>query len=141
MAALIATSDVNAWLDIKKATITLLEGALLDQVTSYVLGSISNRYATGGWTGPTTTPLIVKRILSMFYAGYYYLKIYSTDSEPSDYGEMLLRDAQILLDSVLNGNVLIIGDYLTPVVVVRLDSLIAPELVANEPKFSMNSEW
>ena len=141
MAALIATTDVNAWLDIKKATIASLEGALLDQVTAQVLGSLSIRYSVEGWAGPTTTPLIVKRILSMFYAGNYYLKIYSTDSEPSDYGEMLLRDAQTLLDSVVNGSIVIIGDYLTPVVLVRLDSLIAPELVANDPKFSMNSEW
>lgn len=141
MSPLVEVEDVNAWLDVKKANITTLEDELLEQVESQVLGVMQLRYDTETWVLPTSTPLLVKRIISMLYAGWHYLKIYSTDDSSSDYGEMLLRDAETLLTSISNGAISIPDSVLVPVVSISIGSLISPESILTEPKFSMESEW
>lgn len=138
MTALITKDDVNVWLDSVKTNVATLEDGLADQITSTVLGAISQRYSVEGWLDPTTTPLLVKRIISMFYAGYFYHRTFSNDSEPGVYGDKLLADAQTLLDGVVAGTTVIPTSSSIPVVSVDPNPTFASELLLTDPVFSMD---
>lgn len=141
MADLIDVADIKAWLDATKTEVTAIEGALAGQIASQVLGVVSSRYNTGTWLTAATTPLLIKRVISMFYAGYFYHRTFSNDSEPGAYGDRLLADAQILLDGIANGTITVVSDATVPVVVNSGLPMIAQELIDSEPVFSMSQEF
>lgn len=141
MAILINETDVNAWLEQQKTQVTEIEDALAGQIADTVIGSVSQRYRVGSWLAPESTPLLIKRIISMFYAGYFYHRTFSNDSEPGVYGDRLLADAQVLLDGVVNGTINIPSDVSIPVLTVSDYPLIADELRFTNPVFSMLQEF
>lgn len=141
MAALIALTDVQAWLESTKTQVTAIEDTLAAQISSQVLGVVSSRYSTGTWLSAATTPLLIKRVISMFYAGYFYHRTFSNDSEPGAYGDRLLADAQILLDGIASGTITVVSDATVPVVVSGGLPSIAQELIDSEPVFSMSQEF
>lgn len=140
MAALIAIEDVVVWVDREKteSDIEELDEVLANQLTSAVLGVVSDVYDTEGWTTPETTPVLIRRIISMQYAGYLYHRIFSNDSITGEYGDRLLNDAKILLDGVVDGSLSILSDDSVSAVVNLFKSpAIAKELTSTEPKFGM----
>jgi len=141
MAVLIALADVQAWLEATKTPVSAIEVPLAQQISSQVLGVVSSRYDTKTWLTDVTTPLLVKRVISMFYAGYFYHRTFSNDSEPGVYGDRLLADAQLLLDGIASGTVTIVPDATVPVVVSGGLPSIAQELIDSEPVFSMSQEF
>jgi hypothetical protein len=137
MATLIDLTDVNAWLEQVKTQVVEVEDALAGQLADTVIGAVSQRYSVGSWVDPESTPLLIRRIISMFYAGYFYHRTFSNNSEPGVYGDRLLADAQILLDGVANGTISIPADVSIPVFVVDNLPLIADELRYTDPVFTM----
>lgn len=138
MAALISIDDAKVWLSQTKAPITTIEDELADQLSTTVVGAVSARYSTDTWVDEDTTPLLIRRIISMFYAGYYYHRTFSNDSEPGAYGDRLLADAQTLLNGIVDGTIDIPSDVSIPVVTSMATLTIAPELVDTDPVFSMS---
>lgn len=142
MTAIITVANVNAWLDTKKASISSLDDELAAQLTTRVFGAVSSRYSTENWVSNAYTPQLILEVISMLYAGYHFHKVYSTDTEPGMYGELLLRDANLLLDSIVNGNLSLASSGAIPVVPLTTGTAeIADELVLAEPKFSMDAEF
>lgn len=141
MTVLVDVSDVNVWLSQKKTQVTAIEEALAEQLADTVIGVVSQRYNTGNWISINSTPLLIKRIISMFYAGYYYNRSFSNEADPGTYGDRLLADAQTLLDGIANGTISIPTDVAIPIQVIDNTPSIATELLLSEPMFSMSQEF
>lgn len=110
MAAHIATTDVQAWLETTKLTVPSIEVALETQVSGEVLGRLTETYSgfTSEWVDTSTTPEIVKKVMAMMYAGWFYDRQYAEviSQEPaSSYGLVLRTWATALLTDIISGAV------------------------------------
>lgn len=100
---LIATSEVNAWLEKTKINLTSLDSDLAGSITELVLGEISSVVDPAAWVDTATTPSLIRKIIAMRYAGWYYQRVYSEDEETNSYGLLLLGEAERLTASIVNG--------------------------------------
>lgn len=139
--AVINEDDVRVWLDSQKLSITTLDSNLAEQITAEVLGAVSSAYSVEGWTTVINTPLIVRRVISMMYAGYTFHKKYSPDTDPGTYGELLLANAKTLLDGIVSGNITVISTLAAPTLVASSGASIADELISSEPMFTIGMQW
>jgi hypothetical protein len=100
----IVESDVQAWLEESKLTIGTLDVTLEQQIATEVLGRlVTAAYDVTGWTDPTNTPKLVKKIIAMFYAGWFYDKMYSETADTNQYAQRLKRAAETLLQGIIAG--------------------------------------
>lgn len=136
MAAIIDINDAKAWADSKKINIDVIEDDLASQIAAQVLGVASNKYNTETWTTPLTTPILIRRIISMKYVGTIYHRSFSTDTGPGEYGTLLLRDAEILLNSISDGTL----TFDDPLVVASVVGTVSFEPI-DDPKFTMDQTW
>lgn len=132
--AVIEIGEVNDWLDGQKASVASLDDSWLAQITAEVFGAVQSKYSTEHWTEPGNTPILIHRIISMKYAGWYFHKKYSPDTDPGTYGELLLTDANSLLQGLVNGAL----SLPVPVVPLTGSAEIAAELINSEPVFRMD---
>jgi hypothetical protein len=61
----------------------------------------------------TTTPKLVRKILAMLYTGWFYLRTYSEDEDISNYGQLLISQAEKLISGIVTGT-LVLDDVTTP---------------------------
>jgi len=100
----VTESDVQAWLEESKLEVGTLEAEFEVQIATEVLGRIvTAAYDVTGWTDSTNTPVLVKKIIAMLYAGWYYDKVYSETSETNQYAQRLKRAAETLLLGIIAG--------------------------------------
>jgi hypothetical protein len=100
----IDVSEAQAWLELTKANL----GAALDvnmetSIASQVLSRVATSYDVSGWTTPGTTPTLVRKIVAMKYASWFYQKLYSEDDSTNEYALMLNAQAEVLLEGVVSG--------------------------------------
>ena len=105
--ALITLADVQQWLEGSTFTIT---GELADTVPEYatveakVLGRLTQKYDTSGWTDQDSVPLIVRSCIAMMTAGLHYEKRYAETSEGTNmYAEKLKKEAEDCIELILRG--------------------------------------
>lgn len=103
--AYITVAEVNAWLEATKSNVTSLETELESSIATQVLGRLTNSYDVTTWTDNTNTPKLVRKIIAMLYAGWYYDKIYSETSDTNDYALRLKAEAEKLLDAISAGTI------------------------------------
>jgi hypothetical protein len=111
----IEVEDAQSFLEGTKANLSSLDDVLENELSVYVLGRLSDVYsdpATGTttWIDSTTTPELVKMIIAMEYAGYYYNRQYSeviSDDNGKSYGDMLIMRAETMLAGVISGSILL----------------------------------
>lgn len=108
-----STAEVQAWLESTKAAITSIDGPTESQIAAEVLGRLAQTYGqfTSGWTDSTNTPQIVRQVISMYYAGWFYDKEYSevvTGEATTSYGATLRGWATTLLADIISGSVEIV---------------------------------
>lgn len=101
----IATTDVQAWFELTKMTVSSVDAAREDQISSQVLSQIGNLYPDQvlTWIDTTTTPKLVKSIISMMYAGWMYDTQYSENPDDNTYADRLRAQAQNLIEGIMSG--------------------------------------
>ena len=109
MAMLIDLHEAKAWLSETKIDLNELDDVFVDQLQSEILGRLSSVYQTSSWLTPSTTPTIIRKIISMRYVGWLYLRSFSEESVENAYGMRLLIEADDLLNDATSGQLPIEG--------------------------------
>lgn len=113
MSAHINVSDAQVWAENTKLPITSIDASLEQQVSTEVLGRLTQTYGAyvPGWVDVTTTPEIVKQVIAMYYVGWLYDRSYSevvTNESQVSYGATLRNWASMLLADIIRGAVSIV---------------------------------
>jgi hypothetical protein len=102
----ITVQDAQAFAEKTKLDLgDALDGDLEILVSAQVMGMLSQRYTTTGWTSPELTPRLVRSIVAMQYTARFYMRTYSEDEGVSEYGNKLLNDSQALIAAIIAGAV------------------------------------
>ena len=102
----ITEANVQAWLEESKLEVGTLDEAMELQISSEVLGRIAPfGYDVSVWTDSTSTPVLVKKVIAMLYAGWYYDRMYSETADTNQYAQRLKRAANELLEGIILGSV------------------------------------
>jgi hypothetical protein len=101
----IAVSEAQAWLEKTKTSLgTTLDADMEESIAAQVLARVATSYDTSAWTTPQTTPSLVRKILAMKYAAWYYQKMYSEDDGGmNEYALFLNASADMLTEGVVSG--------------------------------------
>lgn len=103
--AYITHQEANAWADGSKLRLTSLDSELESSVASQVLGRVSQVYDVSSWVADVSvTPTLVKKIIAMGYMAAYYQRVYSEDTDLSNYGIMLQDRVDNLIDGIVAGD-------------------------------------
>lgn len=106
--ARISVGEAKQWLEETKLDITVLDTELERSVSTMVLAKTSGTYDVSGWTSPATTPALIRKIISMLYASWFYNRQYSEESEAESwYARRLAESAYMLMEGVSAGTVLL----------------------------------
>jgi hypothetical protein len=108
----ITASQVQAWFETTKLTITSLDTNLEAEVSTEVLGYLTETYAeyVPAWIDASSTPAVVQKVIAMMYAGWAYDRAYSeviSETPGTSYGLTLRTWATALLTDIIRGAVAI----------------------------------
>jgi hypothetical protein len=108
--ARITLVDAQAWAENTKLPFSVLDTALLNQVEIQVIARLQScgidAALIATWVDVSTTPDLVKSIISMMYVAWFYDRQYSEEqTEGNDYAAMLRNHAQMLLQGVCDGTI------------------------------------
>lgn len=108
--ALVSSADVQAWLEPTKLRLDS-DDDLVEEIhaSAIVMAQLSTRFDTSAWVDSTTTPQLVRTIISMLVAAYRYNSLYSEtiNEERETYGDKLEEKAMLLLQQVVDGQLII----------------------------------
>jgi|SRR6185369_1370134 hypothetical protein len=109
--ARINVAEAQAWLESTKGNLNnALDGNLLGNLEEEVLDELAAVYDTSTWSDPTNTPKLVRTIISKMYAGWFYMRQYSEDTDAKNpYAQSLLDNARMLMDGLLDGSITLPG--------------------------------
>jgi hypothetical protein len=100
----VTKDEVQAWLENTRARLDTLEDELEASIATQVLSRIAHSYDTSGWNTPEATPQLVRTIIAMKYASWYYQRSYSEDSDTAnDYALLLNANAETLIEGIISG--------------------------------------
>lgn len=102
----IEVGEAQAWLETTKANLgSNLDAGLEESIATQVLARVGLRYDTSTWTSPANTPKLVRKIIALKYASWFYHRQYSEDSDTTnDYALLLNAQAETLLAGVLDAS-------------------------------------
>jgi hypothetical protein len=115
----IVVADAQTWLEGTKARLTSLDPNLESQISIMILGRMVDTFDTtivASWVDNNTTPEIVRQIIAMTYAGWYYDRQFSEQvigagtqaSNVTTYGMLLRQYAETLLEGVISGSIILV---------------------------------
>lgn len=108
--ARVTVAQVQGWLDPAKLTIVTLDTQLINQLETEIISRLAVAFDTSTWTNDTTTPELIKVIISKTYASWLINRFYSENQdEGNDYANGLLENAEMLISGLLNGTITIPG--------------------------------
>jgi hypothetical protein len=100
----VSLPEVKQWFNSTKlAPGFAVDPELEATMVARVLGTLQDTYTTTGWTDAASTPPLVRKIISMFIASWYYQIIYSDDNDLSNFGQQLRAEAERWLAGVVSG--------------------------------------
>lgn len=136
--AYINIQEANAWTDKSKLNLETLDVELEKSLASQVLARVSQVYDVSSWVDSNSTPQIIRKIIAMLYVAWHYERVYSEDSSTSDYGIMLMDQAEALLNSIADGVI-----QITDIPVIPSPNALAgtPGFQSSEPVFAMGTIW
>lgn len=142
--AYISIEEVNAWLAETKITALSLDVALETSIVNQVFASVRKAYDVSSWANAVTTPSLVRNIISMLYAGWYYERTLSEDNNVASYGMLLINSANKLIEDIVGGSVIL--DPALPVVVAtntysQGQPGFEPTAIDDGPAFTMGKIW
>lgn len=104
--ALVTTDDVQAWLTKNRIEIEIVDDLPEEvNISAEILASISTRYTVTTWVSPSTTPLLVKSIISARVAALRYAKHYADQLEENSYSDWLNMWAMDILKGIISGTI------------------------------------
>lgn len=107
--ARVSIQEVQAWLETTKLTLSSLDTDFLSQLETMVLARIATAYDVSGWTTTSNTPQIVRTVIAMKYAAWYYRKVYSEDEgTDNEYAQLLDAGAEALISGIVSGSVAVV---------------------------------
>lgn len=96
--------DAQAWADNVKLGLGTIDVALEAQVATEAFAKIAAApYNTTLWVDSTTTPKLVKSIVSMMYVSWIFQRTYSEDNNISNYALLLMQRAEGLIVKIVDG--------------------------------------
>lgn len=102
--AVIELSDVQAWLEQTKFTITTVDAELELSARTLAFSTVAVHYDTSAWTDETDTPELIKSIIAMLVAAWQYDRQYAEeDIEGSSYSQRLEERAMMILNGIADG--------------------------------------
>lgn len=108
--AVISVADVQTWLETTKLQLSVLPADLDTVAESQVFARLSEQYDVSGWTNSSTTPTLVKEIVAMTVAAWFYLRQYSENAEEANwYATWLLAQAEKLMVNITGGTIILPG--------------------------------
>lgn len=106
MSDIVTEAAIQQWLESTKLTITSIDQELELSAQSTVFSQVSSRYDTSGWVDVSTTPPLIRSVVSMFIAGWIYNRAYSEATQDSNsWGNYLLSSAALIISGIVNGAV------------------------------------
>lgn len=103
----VSVQEVNVWADHVKLNVDRLDSDLEESVSQQVISQISTAYNVTSWITETSTPQLVRKIIAMWYVGWFFQRTYSEDDGINTYGVMLLAQAQKLIDGIVAGTIVL----------------------------------
>jgi hypothetical protein len=111
MAAHIAVTDANAWLEATKLSLSTIDAELESQVSLQIFARLAPVFNTASWADVNTTPKLVKSIVAMYYTAAIYDRAYSDDSDTSsNYAATLRGLADANIAGLLSGTLVLTED-------------------------------
>jgi hypothetical protein len=111
---LITVNDVRGWVETTKLNITTLDLDFLPQLEAEILAQIGTVYDVTGWVDPSSTPPLVKVIITKAYAAWIYDRAYSENQGVNnEYADMLRTNSDMLIAGLLDGTIELPG--VTPI--------------------------
>jgi hypothetical protein len=104
----IALDEANAWFESTKLALSEVDEQLESQVVSLLFSRLAGTYPTTSWIDEATTPDLIRTLIAMSYAAWYYDRTYSDDSESNEYAALLRRYIEDNISGLLSGSVTII---------------------------------
>lgn len=102
----VALSEVQAWLEATKLTLTTLDQELLSQLEEEILVQLNPQYNVSTWLTPETTPKIIRVIIAKTYASFHLDRAYSENQDNgNDYAARLMANANMLMTGLISGSI------------------------------------
>lgn len=102
----VRTAEIQAWLERTKLTLDAPDLELLSHIEEEVLVRVSSKYDTSTWLTDTTTPNIIRTIISKIYASFHIDREYSENQdEGNDYAAKLMANAEMLILGIIEGTI------------------------------------
>lgn len=102
----ISLTEAKAWTESTKVgnNFDALDTSLEDQISAQIIERLASRFTTTAtWLTTTTTPKLVRTIISMYYVAWIYDRQYSTDEDTSAYAALLRTMADANIEGLLSG--------------------------------------
>jgi len=104
--ALITTDDVQSWFTTDRLQLEVTDELSEEpNISAEVLGTVSSRYDTSAWISSSTTPQLIKSIISARVAAVRYRKHYADQLDELFYADWLDDWAETLMEGVVSGSV------------------------------------
>src|SRR3972149_4238239 len=108
--------EVQQWIQDTRLALDIVDPELENSAFSRVQGALALRYDTNIWTDSTTTPDLIRSIVSMLIAAWTINRAHAeTVGERDAYGVHLESSAMLLLGGLADGSILVddtaVGDY------------------------------
>jgi len=104
----ITVQDAQAWAEPTKLDVSPdLDSGLEASVATQVLAQIAQARDVTGWVGSSTTPALIRSIISMHYISWIYRRVYAEDDSGSAYASRLMQRADKLIEGIIAGTVVI----------------------------------
>lgn len=104
----VTIEDINAWTDGVKLEPTQIDADLENQQAEEVIARVASAYNTTTWVNDSSTPGLIKKLISMLYVGWYYQRTYSEDNNVNSYGLMLIAQANLLISGIIAGTTVLL---------------------------------
>jgi hypothetical protein len=103
----ITVAEAQAWAEGTKLTVTTLDTELEAHLAEEVIRQLDSAFDVTTWTSDSTTPKLVRTIISKLYVAWLYDRQYSEDIEQngSNYADRLKENAAALLVGLIAGTI------------------------------------
>jgi len=102
----ISVAEAQAWAERTKLTIAALDLDLEANLAEEVVVRLGSAFDTSTWVSETTTPKLVRVIISKLYVAWEYDRQYSEDIEAgSNYASRLKDNAEMLMTGLIAGTI------------------------------------
>lgn len=108
---IVRLEEVQQWLEETKLRLGNLDDELVGTAKTQVFARLNGTFDTTTWTNYSTTPDLIRKIISLYVAAWTYARQYSeaTAEQRNQYASWLESRADALLEGVLAGDLELIG--------------------------------